>query len=849
MRTLLAALVLLLAAAGAWWFLDDGDEPVGPTPSPSRDVVASPAPDPRESTSQPATPSTRDAIESPPAPSGYVFRIKIVRDEDGAPVPEAELRYLPDGYEIDIPGGRRSVLMSDRERLHAEFGVALRADSQGIATLAHDDRALSISAREGDHFASQRFTLESPARSGDFELRLTRDEPLELRTLDGSDAPIEGIVVRCRSESTGRAMSVGPSDRDGRIVIRRANDLGSHIGDVTTCALSAEVVDGDGDATTVSLAPLPADPIVVRVPPCSAFEVHCFGPDGEPWLPAPREDSLIVLRPVEPGARRQFGIEPASLGSTGTVRVWPVRCGVKFRLDWIEARESEQIAQAPEKPGESLRVEFRVSANAAWLTGRVLNEDRSPRSGRYYVGLESGAASMERLVAAQEDGRFRAVLGQRAKVGPAQIRVVEFAGSKKAPSVAVAFEWSRPLVPGANDLGDIVVLPTPVLATVRVEWSDGEPAGGATVGVASFGKRGWRSDATLRPEQRDDGSFLVRGLRDERRLLVTAHHPQAAAQVEKELAPGEEDFVLRLARGGELAARLLIDDSVPWQKFAIALYDGFSPAGSLARLDPRPDLKLDGDHLVARWIGLQPGRYRFEVAEGPSLQPFLSITGIEVPSGKSADDPRLRDVDLRGLVHRIKVVVTDESGAPMLGRLVHVLRRGGLEWSGHETKDGQVELITRFPLDLSITAEDYRTHELLGVARDATVRLEPAPRYLVRSETVLPPGTVLRIHLVPGDVDKFQNTRFRTESSSGDLAQALGITPLHASFDAPSEFEWRPRVDGVWRVSASVVRKRTQPIELVEPQTLDTRLLPTGSVLTIRPDPTALAAALSKLPD
>ncbi|MBI5849440.1 MAG: hypothetical protein HZB39_00145 [Planctomycetes bacterium] len=854
MRTLLAALVLLLAAAGAWWLLGDDDattDSVDRSPDAPIETTAI-APDERRSAVDDAVSRSPLAPAPEPERSDFLFRIRVVRDEDGAPVPDAELRYLPRSFDgLDIPASRRSLLRSDREQLHAEFGSAQHADAQGVATIAHDDRALSISAREGDRFASQTFTLKAPARGGVFELRLTRDEVLELRTLDGSDAPIEGIVVWCQSESTRRSVSVGPSDRDGRIVIRRANDLCSRIGDAATCTLLAEVFGGDGDPTKVSLAPLPAEPVVVRIPPCAAFDIHCFGPDGKPWLQEPREDSFIWVRPAEPGPSGPRGIEPLSLSLSldGTVRAWPLRCGAKFKLDWIEARASERTAQAPEQPGDSLRVEFRMPAGVIWLTGRLLNEDRSPRGGRHYFGFESGAASSERLVAVRDDGRFRVVLGGLVHADSARIRVVEFAGSRRAPSAAVAFEWPRPLFPGANELGDIVVPPSSVLVTVRAEWSDGEPVEGATVGVANFGNHRWRSDPALRAEHRDDGSFLVRGLRDERRIRITVNHREAAASVEHEFVPGAENVVVRLSRGGELAVRFLVDESVPWQKLEIALHDLDSLGRGPARWVPRPELELDGDHLVARWIGLRPGRFGLQIAEGPSLQVFLSIWGIEVPPGRSADDPRLRDIDLRGLVHRIKVLVTDESGAPLLGRLVHVLRRGGLSWPGHQTKDGQVELISRIPVDLSIAAEGYRTHELLGVIRDGIVRLEPAPRHLVRSETVLPPGTSLRVLLVPADADTFRNARFWTESSSGDLAQVLGITPLFASFDAPSEIEWRPRVDGVWRVSASVVRKRTQPIEVVEPQTIDTRLLPTGSVLTIRPDPAALAAALAKLPD
>ncbi len=63
------------------------------------------------------------------------------------------------------------------------------------------------------------------------------------------------------------------------------------------------------------------------------------------------------------------------------------------------------------------------------------------------------------------------------------------------------------------------------------------------------------------------------------------------------------------------------------------------------------------------WKNLLPGTYDFRViAQGDPERPVVLVPGIQVAPGKVTKDPRIQDLDIRGLVEEFLVAAKDPSG-------------------------------------------------------------------------------------------------------------------------------------------------------------------------------------------
>lgn len=81
----------------------------------------------------------------------------------------------------------------------------------------------------------------------------------------------------------------------------------------------------------------------------------------------------------------------------------------------------------------------------------------------------------------------------------------------------------RPLARGCNDLGDIALVAAPILASGRIERSDGGAVGELSVGIEREDEPGrWRHDPTVRVLLSGDGRFTTLGLHDHRRCRIDA---------------------------------------------------------------------------------------------------------------------------------------------------------------------------------------------------------------------------------------------------------------------------------------------------------------------------------------
>ncbi|MBI5849438.1 MAG: hypothetical protein HZB39_00135 [Planctomycetes bacterium] len=841
MRTLLAALVLLIAAAGTWWLLGDGDETVAPTPTSSGDAIASPAPGPRESAPLPDAPSTRDAIESPPASVPYVFRIKVVRDDDGAPVEGAELRVGPSEMTWrNWPLERRRAKGEDYEDYVFRAGRVWRSDPSGQASIGHDEIALAVFVRSGDLHAGGHFRLEDGKQSGDFELRLMRDATLVFLAVDDSGAPVEGVYVRATtiagpddsSWSTTR-WGFGPSNAAGRITVRHAQTLRSRARNALVCDVSANVLGPEGEAVRVTLDPLPADPITVRIPPCARLEVVALDANGAPWTFAPGEHAVLSVT-----ASGSFGGRSEVFGADGVARVGAVACNAKINLSCDQLGGAELNVRAPERAGDTMRVGLRVPADAAVLTGRLVAVDGNPLRGEFDITLRVPNAGGDWNITAGEDGRFR-LATQLLRAGAIPTIQVFGESQDKPPRPLVApLVIARTMAAGINDLGNIVLAPAPELVSGRIEWNDGSAGKGIDLFIERETEpRGWRSDSTARVRVAADGTFVAWGLRDQRQCRIAVGQFKDALPTDPiAFAPGARDVVVRLERGSTLEPTFLVDHDTPWRTFKFSLSRGASePVGSSMRRTA-PD---DAGRMRVGWRTIPAGKFRLAVSLPGERVPLVAVDDIVVSGGLALDDPRLRDIDLRGRMQRCELLIVDPDERPIAEPPPRLSRADGGPSSVpcQAIGPGRFELALSSPMDVSITAPGYRMREHRAVAGLATVRMERAPEYRLRCRATLPPRTALRLRI------SLLDPRTGRVEPQGRDEQRLAI-------DSDEPMSWSPGTDGSYAIEIAVARGAApERVTSFEPTRIEVRTLIPGQIIEIVPDPVALAAALAKLKD
>ncbi|MBI5849437.1 MAG: hypothetical protein HZB39_00130 [Planctomycetes bacterium] len=790
MRLLLAAIAAIVVL-GVWLLLSsEGD--AGPGAMRAVEVAA---------VATQAEPITDRAAIEVPTPAGFVFRIKVVRDDDGAPVPGAELRTGSNAW---------------------------RSDGNGLATIRHGERTLTVQASSGELQAHGVFRVEDERDGGDFELRLMRDVTLVFVLLDESDAPVSGVRVVATSGEGNWSTTFGPSDASGRITVQHAQ---MRVLDGKGFEVFAHVAGPPGEAVPVPLDPVPVEPVIVRVPPCANLEVVALDANGGPMTFAQGERAMVWAK-----TKASPHAHAAEFDSVGIARLQAVRCGATLTVSSSDLADAHLTVTAPERAGETKRVELRVPAGAPVLTGRLVTLDGAVFSGNFVLDLRMPDAGGEFSIAAGAEGRFRLMRSDLRAGSTPPIQVYGRSAETPPRHLAATVALARPLLAGTNELGDIVLAPAPELVRGRAEWSDGSAARGIRLLVWRETEPGqWQSDTAVRVDSADDGSFIAWGLHDHRRCQVRADPGEVALRPESvDFAPGARDVVIRLERGSIVDASFLVDDDTPWRTFQFTLVRAIPPPYQPLTKTTEP---RDDGRMQTRWLRVPPGSYRLAVSNPVENSPLVTVDDIAVTGGRVADDPRLRDIDLRGRMHRCELLIVGPDDRPIAEPGPSLRRVGPGRFLCSSLGPGRFEIPLTTPIDLVIEAPGYEPREHRAVAGRATVRLGKAAEYRLRCTTPLPPGTTFALVLRRIDPTTNRTDRFD-----------LRAPPLVV--DSAEPVRWAPATSDAYEVRLLVRSGRASgSVSAFTPTRIEVRTLIPGQIIEIVPDPAALAAALAKLKD
>ncbi|MCZ6597243.1 MAG: hypothetical protein O7B99_06380 [Planctomycetota bacterium] len=761
--------------------------------------------------SEPETVATErpEPETEPPLEDG--IEILVVHQETGAAVPQADIYFLnPQSLAMDEVMLEFQVEGLNFEKLLRVYGRRFRADDEGRLFVPRGTDVALVAGSKGDLWGMTQLDtgMDEPIR-----LELGADPSVEVHVVDTLGNPVAGVPVALRMKRKGAqgGMQGGVpdlnkvlTDRSGKAVISRFRRILEEMNDgardwvphVAITAMLAEPVEQEIDPDD-----LPADPIVLVMPPTGEVEILLEGFDGEPFT----KQAFVMLSPASNEAdearpaRAMMGQGGAmAMAEDGRVLFSHVGLGLQLAVvaGTMESNEPvEESIDGPVSAGQRVTLRLALTSDAPVLVARLLDEDGEPfRETVVQISLwqqqaSGGSSSQNSGLRTDENGLVRMPLRDD-EVAPGDTRTVTFAMTPDAGTeLGARLDLSWTLPPGETDLGDVVLRPKPLLVSGTVTDQDGDPIAGAGVRLHRVswvnpddGEVRWTRIRQARTSSGGDGGFEVHGWIENERMAVSAEHASFRSGERVEVRAGTKGVRLQLEGAGRIAGRLLVDPGIePGRHVQVHLAD---PAGET--VNTRRSNQKDGAFELRQ---VPPGVWSLVIRAGESE--LERIEGIRVRAGETAT---VDDIDLRGRLHRMRIDVVDVDGNPLSN--IRLSWRPAGDESAQPRLDnawrGFVELVSEHvALDIEVFAVGYRTARLEGVGSDRTVVLQPG----------IPIRLILRGELPSlGPEYSLQTSTRYDEEDRGYAARA------RAAFDSRGEAKLAVSEPGRYRVGISVRR-------------------------------------------
>lgn len=748
-RWILAALALLLAAGALWLALRDPAvgrerarlrprvepapeaEPGRLRPPPER---AEPGTEPRDA-SEPASASARVPVDVPAPdarPAERFLEVEVVEARSLARVPGAALF----GRGGD---GADPLTLGPLEEALAPY----RTDSAGLARVPASAENGVLAARAGRLTGVVRV---EDATAGPVRIELHPDFDVAVLVRHAGGAPAVGVPVGLGVPPAPRwRASERETDAEGRVTF-------AHVG--LKMALEREPA-GEVRVQRALDAPLtrafdlqgpPPGPVVFVLPHCASVSVRLTDAEGQPVA----DGTALELAHLPPGTERDLSpfargereylqastqgglarFECVELGGELEILVHADGRGVllrAFRPAPARAGGHEEHALALERAHPVLV--FRVlDAAGVVLASEELSLHQMQRSG-WSLGEDA------RTLTTDADGRFRLELVDPFREGDQHQLTVE----ARANSIGALVDLARPFEPGEVPMGDLRLVPPPLLAEGRVVDAEGVGVPATLVlhypvreqdGRSVWYWSQWERGLATRP----DGAFEVRGFLEKREFRLHAEADGLRSDA-LELARGARGLELLLLSAGWIEGSVRLDEGVPSKGIELTL----RPSGARGNVpeESRAELTPDGRFHFA---DLAPGR--FDLSLGVRGQDGVArVEGLVVPPGAACSDPRLA-LDLRGRIHWMRFVLVPPGPVDELsGSLQYWPSGSGGEPRHYHWFEGSpIDLLALYErVDLACTVPGYRPVHLADVSAGQEILLQPA----LTARLQLPPGVRL----------------------------------------------------------------------------------------------------------
>ncbi len=222
-----------------------------------------------------------------------------------------------------------------------------------------------------------------------------------------------------------------------------------------------------------------------------------------------------------------------------------------------------------------------------------------------------------------------------------------------------------PFKVGDRNLGIFRLEAPPLLVEGETLDIQGKAVGGAEVQCfrprVRNGKNTWERVISALSVSDPKGHWFIKGFWKWPQVMVMAIKEGEGSSDRLMVRPGTRGVRLVLSGGGGVEAKVMVSKKVYLQRKMVECL-----------LFPR-NLWWNGSNQKASkkvfpdgrivWKNLLPGTYELRIcAQGDPERPVVLVPGIQVAPGKVTRDPRIQDLDIRGLVEECMVVAKDTSG-------------------------------------------------------------------------------------------------------------------------------------------------------------------------------------------
>lgn len=175
-----------------------------------------------------------------------------------------------------------------------------------------------------------------------------------------------------------------------------------------------------------------------------------LGPDGRPWTGA---DVRVEV------ANFEGQVPLPELGADGSAVLHAVLCGREYQVSVFLGTQIETRVEGPGLQGERVCAELRMEQDLPIIAGRILDGDRQPVSGSFFLQFNYGSGMTSATLETDETGRFRAPLDARMTGQSVNLKASHSRNGIPQAGPTAVVDVGGPLQAGVNDVGDLVLPP------------------------------------------------------------------------------------------------------------------------------------------------------------------------------------------------------------------------------------------------------------------------------------------------------------------------------------------------------------------------------------------------------
>jgi hypothetical protein len=656
--------------------------------------------------------------------------VRLVWKESGEPIPGAELFFI--NKEM-VEKAEQEVMWLDEDGIF-EYGRKFVANEKGECRIPAitSEWATILGITEGGR---GRKTLHSNPSESPFILKLRKEKAVKVQCFKSDGTPAAGIKVMLSvvGENMFSTYTFGmeTADKNGLAKIRIPRFVDSD----ESIQVSPLVVGVETESLKFDANKIPEGISTLTIPPSAPVAVEVFDEHNNPVID-PLEVSLRQFSEEEQNQGLRFYISKTNSSFEQTEKTSNGRCvfpyvGLNQKL--------EATASIPPATGSSQAVGFssstpdtegviRLSPNLLYpeIKFRVVDIEGTPIKSHTFSndfvsrGEHGTSSSSFRSTKTDSNGNSSYVLEKTRSEWTSRTLTLT-SSSTETPSYVVTIDLSQELLPGLHDIGNVLAVQNEVLLSGRVLSEMGNPLEDVSCTVLRKNARSVggpprpRIQASTQTDK--EGYFTVFGdaKRGEYYVEVQQMAPFSEANdvgfLSKSIpfTPGQRDLEIVLEQGCSLKGNILLDEGIDVLHLNIKLE---RPSSNGNGQEIRR-VHLLGNEFVSSQV--RPGIGKISIGLDSEKEPLIEIPDLFFEKGVQNQDPRLKDIDLRGKIHKLSLGVLDIDGTPV--PKPHVVRSDMEGSSGSRRRiDDRIQLLSSTPtVDLEVSAKNFRTKKFFGV--------------------------------------------------------------------------------------------------------------------------------------